>query len=429
MIFFIEFILNRGFVLTAGFLLLLVARKFLPLRWTNLPCRCLLIYLMAYAGSTVIFPEEVTGTYGSFVLLAVLLLIFFKGDWYIKLSAAVILFPVAASVSYVTQDIGSLIWLRLFHRDMEPLAETALHSFTIFLRIPVWYLIYRYIRNWIPYTVRSLTPKMWLILNLISLTSFVGIISIVYKCTSYTSYIAYPTCLACIITSLGCCYLCTYMAKIVRSDMEIQTLHYQQSYYQELEKNQQAVRKLRHDMKNHLNIIRTFLHNRDLDGAENYFRELDHEIVPGTKVYCPNSIVNAVLNTKEQLAQSEEIAYTYQVDLNESPAIDSIDLCSLLSNTLDNAIEACRKIPDVSQRFFTVKARCKNGYFSYEIVNSKNNEVRTENGIYKTDKQDLDSHGIGLRNVTAVVEKYNGSLEISHTEDTFTVTVLIPALS
>lgn len=58
-----------------------------------------------------------------------------------------------------------------------------------------------------------LTRRMWLVLSLISLASFIGIIIIIYKCTVWDSYLAWPACAATLITSMGCCYLCTYMSK------------------------------------------------------------------------------------------------------------------------------------------------------------------------------------------------------------------------
>lgn len=341
-----------------------------------------------------------------------------------KLSTAVLLFPVVIAINYITQDIGFLIWRYVFYKNMTPAAETALHTATLFLRIPIWYAIYRCVRSWIPYTVPLLSRRMWMVLNLIAMTSFIGIITVIYNTTLETSYTAYPTCIACIVTTLGCCYLCTYMAKNVKADMELQTYQYQQSYYRELDQSQQTVRRLRHDMKNHLNVINTFLRNQDYAKAEDYLQELDQEFISNLRLYCPNSIVNAVLNSKEQLAADSGISCDFQIDLAESPAIEDIDLCSILGNTLDNAIEACQKIPESSSRSISVKARCKNGFFSYEILNSKINTVAKEKGAFLTDKKDSSSHGIGLKTVRNIVDKYHGTLRISYDTETFCLTMV-----
>ena len=106
--------------------------------------------------------------------------------------------------------------------------------------------------------------------------------------------------------------------------------------------------------------------------------------------------------------------------------IDAISLCCLFSNTIDNAIEASLKIPDIQERHISVKARITdNGYFTYEITNTKRNRITEQDGRLRSDKEDIAAHGLGLSNVREMVEKYNGTLDISYTEDSFTVTVLI----
>ena len=207
--------------------------------------------------------------------------------------------------------------------------------------------------------------------------------------------------------------------------MALETFQYQQSYYQELEQNQQTMRRLRHDMKNHLNIIGTFLRDNEIEQAKEYFQELNQEFASNLKVYCPNKIVNAVLNNKEQLALDSNIQCDFQIDLETSPKIDDIDLCSILGNTIDNAIEALRKVPKLSERILSLKARYTNGFFSYEIKNSKINEIQKKGGRFLTDKIEKEAHGIGLRSVQTIVEKYNGDMDISYTDDTFTVTIVI----
>lgn len=320
--------------------------------------------------------------------------------------------------------------VRAFHRLCKIYAalggnEDALYLITHFLRLPIWYLIYRYVKEWMPGAARMLTRRMWLVLSLISLASFIGIIIIIYKCTVWDSYLAWPACAAALITSMGCCYLCTYMAKIVRADMELETMRYQKSYYQEIESSQQTVRRMRHDMKNHLSVVETLLRDGRYEKAEEYLHGLDQEFASKTRVYCPDPVVNAVLNAKMEKAQEEGIACEYQVDLKEAAALTDIELCSLFANTLDNAIEACVKIKDREKRRITLKARSVNGHFSYEIVNAKENKVTERNGSFETDKEDKGSHGIGLWNVRQIVQKYEGEMDVSYTDETFSVTILI----
>lgn len=406
-------------------LIFLVLKEFVPLRFRNRFFHILEIACLIVGCNAIVYPEEVTGTVGSLFVLLPILIIFHKSEWYMKITAALIVYPAMMYLAFLFQDIGQQIWQYVFHKNMAPDWETALYLFTRFLKVPAWYLIYRCVKVWVPQAVRMLTERMWLVLSLISLASFIGIIIIIYKCTYDDSYLAWPACIATLITSMGCCCLCSYMAKIVRSDMELETMRYQKSYYQEVESSQQTVRRMRHDMKNHLSVVETLLRDGRYEKAEEYLHGLDQEFASGTRVYCPDPVVNAVLNAKMEKAEEEGIPCEYQVDLEEVLPIDDIDLCSLFANTLDNAVEACEKIAEREKRRISLKARCRNGHFSYEIVNSKENRVTEKNGNFETDKSDRLSHGIGLRSVRQIVRKYEGEMDVSYTEDTFSVTIFV----
>ena len=297
-------------------------------------------------------------------------------------------------------------------------------SASIFLGRHAWYLIWRLSRKWIPH-VRELTVRMWLVIDIISLASAVGLITFIYYSPMDRAYTSYPACIACFLTSMGALYLTSYVAKTIKSNMEMQNLKYQQSYYEELEENQKTVRKIRHDMKNHLSVIYSFIQNRDFHGAEKYFRELSGELTVNNRIFCKNSIVNAVLNSKYNTALENKVDCFFNISIDGLLGIDDISLCSLFSNTLDNAIEACEKIQDTSKRQISLKARYDKGYFSYEISNSKRNPITVKKNRYVTEKTDKTLHGFGVQNVRDMVEKYAGDMDISYTDDRFTITILI----
>lgn len=410
---------------TVAFAIYCVVRRFLTLRKDHMILKLLAGAAFAIAGNVAIFPEEVTGALSTLIFLLLAVLLLYKDNLIVKLSTVIILFPVSTAISYITEDLGFITWYYLFNTALPPVWERILGILTLLLRIFCWYLIYRFTRNWISQVSRDLTVRMWLVIDAISITSCVSIITIIYKSSILGSYVAYPACIACIFTSLGCCYLCSYISKTLKAELEIQALKYQQSYYEELEQNQDTIRKLRHDMKNHLNIIETFLRDGDIPKAKDYFSGLSDEFSFSTRPFCKNNIINAVLNAKYNLAVQEGIDCSFKLDLDEDVPLDDISLCSLFANTLDNAIEACAKIPPQMSRWISLSARCRNGHMSYELSNAKTNDIRMDKNQIITDKKDSASHGIGLSNIRGIVQKYNGHLNIDHAEKHFTITILI----
>lgn len=403
----------------------LMMNRILTMRRRHFLLSLLALAAFYFAGTTIVYSDELTGTLSILAILLLTAVLLYKDRLLVKISAVFIIYPIATSISYLTRDLGFTIWLHFFHENLSANQELLLSTAMNILQVMLWYLIYRSTRNWIARVSKELNNRMWLVIDAISITSCIGIVTIIYKSSILGSYAAYPVCISSILTGLGACYLCSYISRTLKSEMEIQTLKYQQSYYQEMEENQKEVRRLRHDMKNHLNIIGTFLRDDDLEQAKEYFADLSDEFSVGTHTFCDHSIVNAVLNAKYNLAVREQIDCKMQVDLNESIRIDDLCLCSLLANTLDNAIEACRKISSENPRWIVLKARSHKGHFSYEISNSKVNDIINHHRKIITDKEDKTSHGIGLKTVSEIVERHLGHMDISHTDDDFSITVII----
>ena len=92
------------------------------------------------------------------------------------------------------------------------------------------------------------------------------------------------------VTSLGCIWLAAYIGETIRRDMEMENMKVRQAYYEELEKNQLAVRKLRHDMNNHLGVIGSFLEEKEYDKALAYFKELNITAAARNRKFCENSL-------------------------------------------------------------------------------------------------------------------------------------------
>lgn len=421
MIIFIDF-LNWivYFIYTYFFFLLL--KSFLPMRDSKI-IKFIGYLLCGLIAAVIIYPNDLVNAIGALFLFILYMFLFHKGTWYTKISCVIIFYPIIISLNYLTENCGLLIW-QYSGETMTLLSETILHTVTLSFRIPFWFLIYHFCKKLISDTVQTLTPQAWLIMDAICFTSFIGILTVICYAPGST-YFTYPACIANMVACFGCIYLSVYIAKTIKTDMELQNLKYQQSYYEELEQNQQNIRKIRHDMRNHLSVIGSFFQNEDTEQAKSYFQKLSDEFTVTNRVFCQNSIVNAVINGKYNLAVQNHIDCFFNIDIGELLGIDDVSICSLFANTLDNAIEANLKIPDLSRRSLSVKARYYHGFFSYEISNARENEIITKNGRFITEKPDKKSHGFGLRNVRNIIDKYNGNMDISYTDTSFTITILI----
>lgn len=404
------------------YLLLSQLLEFRPSRWA----RFLALFILIGIANAIIYPRELTGCLICLAGFLLMILACCTGDLAVRFSAVLIFYPIMVSINYLTEDLGFTIWLHLFQENMTPLSENLLSMSMVALRIPFWYLLYRFTAEWLRQIPQNFTRRMWVILDIVCLSSFTGILTTIYHGDMFTSYQTYPACIACIITSLGICRLGALLSKNLRAQMEIQALKYQQVYYEELENNQEQIRKLRHDMKNHLNVLSLLLKEQKDEDAREYLKSLSGEFSANLRLFCKNPTLNAVLNAKYLLACQRQINCQIQTDIEQLGGLDPVVLCSLFANTLDNSIEACEQIPYSSQRRIQLKARCVNGFLSCEIRNFKCNEIVQKNGKFLTGKPDAVSHGYGLQNVQDMVRRCKGTVKISYTDQEFIVTVLLP---
>ena len=370
----------------------------------------------------VIFPNDFFNITLDLIWLAVMMLLAFKGSIWQRLAAVAVLYPLMVSQNFFILDIlgvtGTWLGWSTAIDIFCSLADPILH-------LLIWLGIYKIFKKYLSQMKRLFNDKIWMLLDIICLASLVNITTCIYF-TPKDTYKMWPAAFACFATNLGCVALAKYFVISIQQNLERKNLKLQKSYYKELEQNQAEIRKIRHDMNNHLSVIHSLFYSGSKEEAEHYMKDMEAQLTAQSRFFCKNSIVNAVLNSKYNLALEQGIDCFFHIDLDKLIGIDAISLCCLFANTLDNALEASEKIENPEERRISVKARVtESGYFTYEIANSKNKQITKQQGQLKSEKEDTSSHGLGLSNVREMVEKYNGTLDISYTEDTFTVTVLI----
>ena len=178
-----------------------------------------------------------------------------------------------------------------------------------------------------------------------------------------------------------------------------------------------------HDMKNHLSVLSLLISDKDLERAEEYISKIISPIVQlENKKYSGNRIVDIILNDKYEKASEADISFEINVCPLEDKVIQDIDWCSILSNLLDNAIEACKEVED-GKRTIKVNIVQNECAVFVKVINTYNGLISFSNGKILSHKKEKGMHGLGMESIKCTVEKYNGLLEYKWDEDIFIVNI------
>lgn len=189
-------------------------------------------------------------------------------------------------------------------------------------------------------------------------------------------------------------------------------------------------RKNRHDFNNHLSCIDMLLQMENIKKARAYIENLTQNFLQSAgNLKVGNEIAEAVINRKWYLAMKDHICFTVEGSIPEKLAIEQVDLCALLSNSIDNAIEASSKIEKEEDRSISLNFRTFNKYLIIEVDNTTINEsIEDHVEKLKTTKVDQNHHGIGMTSMMITTEKYNGHMEWKCKDHHFHLTLLLPIL-
>ena len=206
-----------------------------------------------------------------------------------------------------------------------------------------------------------------------------------------------------------------------KDKMQIAQLQQQFAYYQEKLKDEEKVRSVYHDMKNHLLVLQRQINSPET--AEMVEKLQSQVAMYGDYEHTGNDILDIILKEKSETAREKHIALSVTADLNGVDFIEPLDVSTIFGNGLDNAIEASEKLPE-EQRAILVKAGRVQNFFSVLIENSclQNREYTKQ----RTTKSDDFLHGFGISNMRKAAEKYDGQLTIKCENEKFTLKILIP---
>lgn len=199
----------------------------------------------------------------------------------------------------------------------------------------------------------------------------------------------------------------------------------QKNYYSELKQNVISTNQNAHDLKNFAAALTAYLKNQKVDLAIAKIEEYFGKIAVLDKAATGNDAVDALIQTKLNDIKEEVPNNKISISLPETLNVDELDLCILIGNAVDNALEACRKIADVEKRYIEIRIFPINEQISISVKNSKISQVTKTKKSLKTTKTDTLKHGFGIDNMRAICLKYGGDLSIEQDENDFFLSALL----
>ncbi len=197
-----------------------------------------------------------------------------------------------------------------------------------------------------------------------------------------------------------------------------------EKHYEEVEEMYRQVRGWRHDYKHHIQTMKAHLAMKQYGELGEYLDELDRDLMTVDAVVKTGNVrIDAILNSKLNVARGKEIRVSAKAIVPKELAVSEVDLCIIIGNLLDNAIEAGEKEPDEAKRFIRVYMDILKEQLYIYVANSMTNEIRKQGAFYLSTKPE--GHGFGLMRVDKVVEKYSGYLNRQHEEDVFVTEIML----
>lgn len=215
----------------------------------------------------------------------------------------------------------------------------------------------------------------------------------------------------------------------ISKKIDKQIASYQQelieTHYAEVENMYRQIRGWRHDYRNHIQTMKAYAAKGDLEAIRHYLDELDTDLsTVDTVIKTGNPMTDAILNSKISLAKSKGISVIADAHIPVKLTLSEIDLCCIIGNLFDNAIEASLKLPE-EKRLIRVYMDMKNTqlYISFTNFTATQKLPKLAGRFASTKGKD---HGFGLVRIDTIVERLDGYISRNSEDGAFTTEILLP---
>lgn len=219
--------------------------------------------------------------------------------------------------------------------------------------------------------------------------------------------------------------------KFLSKRIDRQIASYQQelieTHYREVDNMYHQMRGWRHDYRNHIQTMKAYAALEDWDAIKNYLDLLDDDLTAvDTVIKTGNPMADAILNSKISLAKAKGIEVVADANIPVKLKSSEIDLCCIIGNLFDNAIEASVKLPE-EQRLIRVYMDMRNTQLYISFTNfTDGKKMRKEGKVFRSTKGE--GHGFGLVRIDAIIERLDGYISRNSEDGAFTTEILLPQM-
>lgn len=321
---------------------------------------------------------------------------------------------------FLVSNLSVFVWITLF--------DVPINNFILFIIIEILKLIYIFMLinvashiNYIPNKILSLITLLCLVIRalILILMAFVNKYS---ENLGYTLlFIAFTLFMVYLLIMLIIIRFSTYLEKYSKNSLENDKFRYLAQYSDTALNAFENVKYWNHDLRNHMSIILSLLESQSEKEIRKYINELNIETskLEGV-VYTNNLILDCLLDSKINYAKKQNITVNLDIHFKQPLSMYELDIVTLMSNLLDNAIESCERISN--DRWIDIYLKTENNKFIIKIKNPTDGNLGTS--IFKTRKKS-GIHGIGLLQIDKIVTKYNGHVDRSHNNNIFSTIILL----
>lgn len=193
----------------------------------------------------------------------------------------------------------------------------------------------------------------------------------------------------------------------------------------EIQNMYRQVRGWRHDYRNHIQNMKIQLAQGNYAELDSYLDSLADDLnTVDTVIKTGNVMADAILNSKLSVAEKLNIRLNVKANIPNNIPLSDVELCALLGNLLDNAAEACAKLPE-SERFMRIYIGCLKNQLYMSVQNSAG-DVKKVAGRYLSTKQSEGEHGYGIFRIDRVAKKYGGYVNRQNEEGVFATEIMVP---